>query len=149
MYFASLRLCVSPWDGDPLDAARGDDLPDLLHGQDLGEGLGVLELHRRQRLPRAFAGSRVIELDAREGDTNGAVGELLDVLEVEKILPELPFGDLVRRRLGPISELPDCTEIAMNGPLAICRSSCIASYPKNKNEIRDFVGRAFARTYKM
>ena len=70
MYFASLRLCVSPWDGDPLDAARGDDLPDLLHGQDLGEGLGVLELHRRQRLPRAFEGSRVVELDAREGDTN-------------------------------------------------------------------------------
>ena len=28
MFFASLRLCVSPWDGDPISAASGDDLPD-------------------------------------------------------------------------------------------------------------------------
>src|SRR6056297_1520831 len=59
--------------GDPLDTASVDDVVDLLDGEDFGEGLGLLEFHRGERLPVPLASPRVEELDAGEGDADGSV----------------------------------------------------------------------------
>jgi hypothetical protein len=56
-------------DRHPLSPAAVNDLMDLLDGEHFRQRLDVLDLHLRQRLPVAAAGSRVEELDAAEGDS--------------------------------------------------------------------------------
>ena len=93
--------------GDSLDPARVDDGVDLVDGEDFGEGLGLLELHGGERFPGTLASSCVEELDAGEGDSDGAVGELLFVFEVQEVASELPLGDPIGLRPCPVGELPD------------------------------------------
>ena len=82
-------------DGDSWRAAGVDDLVDLFSGDDFGQRLDVLQLHLLKRFPIAFAGSGVKEFDSRESHAEGAISELLFVLEVQKVSPQLVFVDLV------------------------------------------------------
>ncbi len=87
---------------------------ELLHlagGDDFWQRLDVLNLHEGQGLPVASAGAGVKELDATEGDSERSGSELLFVLEVQKELPHLVFGDVVGRAFGEVSQLADGSEI--------------------------------------
>jgi|GEM_PF-7064609 len=67
----------------------------LRYGQHFGQRLVILDSHVGQRLPVAFAGARVEEFEAAEGDSQRSAGELFVVLQMQKELSQLVFGDPV------------------------------------------------------
>ena len=100
--------------GDSVYFAGVDDLMDLVDGEHFGQRLGLPEFHRLQRLPVPLAGTGIEELDSREGDPLGSVGEVFLVLEVNEVGSELGFGDLVGASAGKVSQLPDGSEVSMD-----------------------------------
>ena len=91
---------------------------DLLDGENFGHRFGLLQFHAVKGFSGSFAGLRVEELDAGEGDSEPAAGELFLVFKIQEGTPQLGFGDLVRASLAIIRQLPNSPEIAMHSSLA-------------------------------
>ena len=70
-------------------------------------------LHVTQCLPVTFAGSRVEELDATECDSQCSCGVVSFVLEMQKELAELIFGDLLGRTFAIIGKFPHGPQVAV------------------------------------
>jgi hypothetical protein len=92
-----------------------DDGVHLVDGQHFGEGVDVLQLEHREDVPVAFASDAIEELNARERDTQGAVGEVSFVFQMQEELSDLSFGDFIGLFFGELSELSDGTEVAVMG----------------------------------
>ena len=79
-------------DGDP---HGGENPPDLLAAKDDGELLLTLGAGHIEHGPLARERVLVEELDAAEGDGEGAAGDLLDGAQVQEVLADLVFRQLV------------------------------------------------------
>lgn len=101
--------------GDSRDVGRGDDLMNLIDGQNLGQGFDVLQLHGGEGFPRPFAGSGVEELDSGESDSHGTVRELFFILDEQEVFSQLSFRDPIGSSLAMIRELPDGSKVSVDG----------------------------------
>jgi hypothetical protein len=99
-----------PW------SVRGvDESSDLGDRQHVGECFGPGNPELLERLPIAWLGVGIEELDAAHGDLQRAGGELLFVLKVEDVLANPALGKLVGRRVEMCGQLPHGAEV---GPLS-------------------------------
>jgi len=98
-------------DGDQTGAVDGQanavqDPLDLLAAQNHGELVLALGADEAEQLPVPPQAALEEELDAAQRDGEAGGGELLDVGEVEEVLPELALGDPVGRLAEVSGELP-------------------------------------------
>jgi hypothetical protein len=99
-------------------ADGGDELTDLIDGEDIGESLLPEDAEPLEGGPIAWAGVRIEELDTTISDAEGSGGELAVVLEVEEVVAELRLGEAVGGCVEVVGELPDGTDISVLGALA-------------------------------
>ena len=85
--------------------------------QDVGQALGSGDVEVLEGEPVARDGMGVEEDDAAGGDLQGAGRILALVLEIDQVLPQLVFGDLVGRLVEVSGELPDGAEVSLLRPL--------------------------------
>jgi hypothetical protein len=77
-------------------AKRAEEAMDLLDAEDGGQGAWVARVDEVEDGPRALQGVDKQKLDGREGDGDGARGDVFLVDEVEEVGAELILGDEVR-----------------------------------------------------
>ncbi len=104
-------------DSQALGVGGQDDLANLFSCDYFGQRIFVLEFEHRQDVPAAWAGDAIKELDAGERDAECSVGGFLLVAEVEKVAPQFCFRDLVGSFAAVIGQLPDGSQVAVDGPL--------------------------------
>ncbi len=92
-----------------------DDGMNLVDGQHFGERVNVLQLEHGEDLPVPFASDGVEELDAGKGDSKGAVGEQVIVLEVQEELSDLGLSDQVGLFSREVRQLSDSAKVAIMG----------------------------------
>jgi hypothetical protein len=63
--------------------------------------------------------------DTADGDSHGVAGVMLDVLEVEKVLPQFRFADLVRRLMIMCGQLAYGSGVRSLARPRSCRHSII------------------------
>jgi hypothetical protein len=85
----------------------------LLDREHVRQGFPFENVKTLQDLPVARFRASIEELDATVRQSERGGSELLDVLEKQQILPELPFGEAIRRCLEVIRQLPDGTQISL------------------------------------
>jgi hypothetical protein len=78
-------------------ADGGDEALHLVAGQHVGQAADGPDAELREEGPVARAGAAIEETDAVEGEPKRSGGELLLVLQEEKVLAELGLGEPVRR----------------------------------------------------
>ncbi len=94
-----------------------DDLANLLPGDHFGQGVFVLEFEHRQDVPITWAGCSIEELNAGEGDAECSVGGFLLIAAVEEVATQFCFRDLVGSFAAVIGQLPDGSQVAVDGAL--------------------------------
>ena len=105
-----------PEEGLEVGLANGVDEPvHLGDGQDIGECLWLGDAHHLERLPVARHGMSVEELDAAEGDAEGAGSEPTALLEMEEVVADLLLGETIGRQSVLSGQMPDAAEIPLLG----------------------------------
>jgi hypothetical protein len=95
---------------------RAQQQADFLQTQHDGQFLAVPRPSEREDRPRSLQGHLIEKPDAIEVDAEGTLGDLLVIEEIEKILPELIFAELIRSTPVVLGQMFDGIEIALLGP---------------------------------
>jgi hypothetical protein len=95
-----------------------DHAVDFLAAQHVGQGVGARDAEVLEQRPVARHDTAVEEADAVEGLSEGGSRPLLLVLEVEEVLAQLGFADLVGRASDVLGEQADRTQVGFLGALA-------------------------------
>jgi hypothetical protein len=96
----------------------GDELTDLVDGEDVGESLLAGGAESLEGGPVARTGVRIEEFDTTIGDAEGSGGEVAVVLEVEEVVAELGFGEAIGGGVEVVGELSDGAEVGVLGAIA-------------------------------
>jgi hypothetical protein len=99
-------------------ADGGDELSDLVDGEDVGEPLLPGDAEAFEGRPITGNGVRIEELDSAVCDAEGRGGEVAVVLEVEEIVAELGFGEAIGWGAEVVGELSDGAEVGVLGAVA-------------------------------
>jgi hypothetical protein len=101
-----------PEEGLVVRRAHGvDQTPRFSDAQDVGQALGSGDMEALKGEPVAWDGMRVEEYDAACGDLQRAGRILSLILEIEQVLTQFRFGNLVGRLAEVCGELPDGAEV--------------------------------------
>ena len=105
--------------GETSPIAKQSDLRENLShffpAEDDGQLLFSRRAHQLERGQRTLEGVLVEELQAAQGDGGAAAGPVLDVLDVEKVLPQFFVADLIRRLVIVLGQLADGPDIHLLG----------------------------------
>jgi hypothetical protein len=94
-------------------ADGGDEATDLVRGEDVGEASLPGDAEASEGGPVSGCGVSIEELDAAVSDAEGSGGEVPLVLEVEEVLADRLFGELVGWGAEVIGEHPDGAEVGV------------------------------------
>jgi hypothetical protein len=97
---------------------RGQQGADFLRTQHHGEFLAVPGPREDEERPRALQGALIAEPDAIEVDAEGTLGDLFVMEEIENVLAEVLFAELVGRTpvvLRPLVDSGDITLLGLGG----------------------------------
>jgi hypothetical protein len=112
---------VDRGEADAIDGAAdaGENPPHLVAAQDGREFLLALGPRDVEHIPRPRERLLIEELDTAEGDGVGAARDLLDGAQVEEILADVLFRELVGGRMIELGQLSDGPHVGVDGAVGV------------------------------